>query len=137
MNRQIKFRVWDKQKKEWFPLKNAMCLILNPESTDLCFMTKQGPYPIPQTDQENGGLNRFIIQQFTGLTDSTGKEIYEGDIIQGIIIGPVEFFFGEFSIGGVTPLKEWLPDADKIDFENPKLDLAVIGNLFETPDLLK
>ena len=81
MNNRLKFRAWDNQKKEWFPIKNAICLVLNPESTDLCFMTKQGPYPLPQTNQEDGGLNRFEIQQFTNAFDKLQQKIFEGDIV--------------------------------------------------------
>jgi hypothetical protein len=54
--RPIRFRAWDKQRKEFFSLKNCLCLIINPESTDLVFMTKQGPYPIPDTGQKDLGL---------------------------------------------------------------------------------
>lgn len=143
-NRPIKFRVWDKQKKEWFPIKNAMCLVLNPESTDLCFMTKQGPYPLPQTNQEDGGLNRFEIQQFTGLTDSTGKEIYEGDIVCEKMtddiafeggecnLGQVFFAAGTFMIDGDGPLYDHTHSLTPDRLE----DYLVVGNVFETPELL-
>jgi uncharacterized phage protein (TIGR01671 family) len=132
-NRQIKFRVWDKQKKEWFPIKNAMCLILNPESTDLCFMTKQGPYPIPQTGQEDGGLNRFVIQQFTGLTDSTGKEIYEGDFFKS---GTYKWDAVEFKDGKFVANLRGARFFDLCELLNDNVKPEVVGNVFENPELL-
>jgi uncharacterized phage protein (TIGR01671 family) len=61
MNRVIKFRIWDRFKKEWS----------NPGLITLSTLELWG-------HSDNGK----IAQQFTGLKDNTGKEIYEGDIVE-------------------------------------------------------
>ena len=57
MNREIKFRVWDEKYNQW---DTSPLTIYHGES-----VVKQGR----------------VIQQFTGLKDKHGKEIYEGDIV--------------------------------------------------------
>jgi uncharacterized phage protein (TIGR01671 family) len=72
----IKFRVWDAQKKKW---GSTPCLIFSRQ----CVSEKLGTYEYVEyvgdiEDQKQG----FIVQRFTGLFDSEGKEIYEGDIVE-------------------------------------------------------
>ena len=74
-------------------------------------------------------------QQYTGCHDSANKEIYEGDIVKYnngdvIRIGYIEFMAGIF----------FLNFLDQTDEELGYLlvsNLKVIGNKFETPELLK
>lgn len=78
------------------------------------------------------------IMDFVGLKDRHGKEIYEGDIARVITyydspshvvrqtkmtIGTIEFKDGSFMVG----------DDKVFDFVN----IEIIGNLFEHPELLK
>ncbi len=140
MNREIKFRVWDKQTKQWFPIENAMGLVLNPKSTDLVFMTQSGPYKIPETNQEDGGINRFILQQYIGVNDKNDKLIYEGDIVKfnyntyehevQIEIGEVYFEDGIFMFGRDLGFA-----TNDCNFNTKSLE--VIGNILENPELIK
>jgi len=91
------------------------------------------------------GNGDYIIQQFTGLIDKNGVEIFEGDlvnfIVKGIPHGPeVEYFtkepvwydnedacwyFGRYTVDG--EIYGWSIMGDNID----RNSFEVIGNIFE------
>ena len=120
MNREIKFRLWDKHKKEflkydcWFPhtnFKEFTCFDRN-------FIT------------EDEGIT---IQQFTGLVDRNGTEIYEGDLVKtgyGEFMGctgEVVFDYGAFMLMGET-------GGMFSDTYDSCRHGTVVGNIFETHD---
>ena len=104
------------------------------------FYLKRGTYgdPGPQAHifvYENGyegyRVDAKTIGQFTGLVDSTGKEIYEDDIISlgDGSIGVVSFHGGCFVLECGNNMRQALYDAQH-------WTMTILGNRFENPELL-
>ena len=134
VNRKIKFRCWDKQRNIFVEPK-VLCLLLAGDETVLAFNTKQGAYRIPDTGRENLGINRFVLQQFTGLLDKNGREIFEGDIIKY-----TQHLFNTNPDKFPTKTKQvqWESDLGRWNVYTTaagKSDVEVIGNIFENPEL--
>ncbi len=132
--RPFKFRIWDKTDSAWV---SGPCEYLQLEKTfDL----------LGATNRDN-----WIIQQYIGMQDNTGRDLYEGDIIE----------FDDTLIGGEKGIGEIMYDSDMMYFgpafsmwvidsvpdpEKPNRSTRgaspfpyggkIIGNIFENPEIL-
>ena len=136
MNREIKFRVWDKK----FRGKKKMCY---PDETG--YLNIRGVNPnLRHLMMMNTPYNdRLIFHQFTGLKDKNGKEIYEGDILQDsfatyqVMFAEGSFFAIDTAWGLQDALEE---DAESTPYLRALIvsdGMKVVGNIFENPELLK
>lgn len=72
--RSIKFRVWDKNRRGFlFHSRNTI------DSQNL-WLSLEGT--LTSVTRPNHEIENFIIQQFTGLKDVDGVDIYEGDFVE-------------------------------------------------------
>lgn len=132
--RPIKFRAWDiEQKRLAYNAQNVYdAPYVNVTDAAGNSLDAYSPYV-----QCFGGFlenERFVVEQFTGLLDKNGKEIYEGDIVAGV-------YGVNWEIRYKAP--EWQLYRNENGGRSGTGDhtlwrvLEVIGNIHETPDLLR
>ena len=110
--RKIKFRAWD--------LENEKMILSYAHIGNAGRM---------YTIHHNSPEPEYIVMQYTGLKDASLKEIYEGDIVR-FGSDPAEqiiFKDGAFRWGG---------DFEYILQICEEYNIEVIGNIYETPELL-
>lgn len=130
-SRAIKFRIWDKEYKQWRELPD-----LYGDYQASAFRTYGNGFEIRHflsgEAQEKVLSGEIVIQQFTGLIDKNGREIYEGDIFKSgrYKWDAVEFKDAKFVVNlrgaRAYDLCELFDDDGKPE---------IVGNIFENPDL--
>lgn len=157
--REIKFRAWDKD------YKKMITNFLLPESKtfgmhrmaisftgEVFTFTDWDMAEYDEDEMYNSAKypSRFKIMQYTGLKDTNGKEVYEGDIVR------MHFFFENYhpvTLGAfedeeeivcklsITPLGVYFGNNNMTGYlcdylEDPSEELEVIGNIYENPELI-
>lgn len=141
MQRPLKFRAWGGYDEDG-AVRYFVYFTLNDVEEGHIKETEPeepGSYKIHQKE------NVLDIQQFTGLHDKNGKEIYEGDVVVHRELGSeIDYAtFGIFETAeghkprvvkyeayGFSPIAGWIEDVHE------KLQWEVIGNIYENPELL-
>lgn len=120
MNRKIIFKGWDNKYKCWDYVNNPMedCALIDQNS----------------------------VGQYTGIDDSKGKPIYEGDILLVKVLRADNYFEYNtdviFEDGAFWIKGENTKDYDTLLYayinpKSPLVELEVVGNVFSNPEILK
>lgn len=120
MSRQIKFRAWHMP----FGPKGPMQEMVHGKASSILASAEMSP---------DEYIDEYIVEQFTGLKDSNGDDIYENDLV---LLDPDDQPY------------QVIFDEDKFELSNDYLglvydlgkefmDCVIIGNIHENPELVE
>lgn len=131
--RPIKFRAWNKGVAPFVENWEKPCMIYDVQNLYDGSIDGLGAYG--SFGSILGDTDRFVVEQFTGVLDKDGREIYEGDIVACKVeenrpkekeiprfLGVVEFHEGTYGVGNYV-----------MTFCSNK---KVVGNVHQNPGLI-
>lgn len=147
-NREFKFRIWENNEKRW----------IDSFEDSLYISGKHGIVHISTVGEPfKRTVNPYTIQQYIGLKDLTGNEVFEGDIVKFYPWNSPKKEYEEYLCKSLKQIR-WglditsqypsvgfvainlcpsdLEDGYQLNWMDAR-NMEVIGNIFENPELLK
>lgn len=124
--REIKFRAWDNKLNKY---------------TDVFLEFRIWNGVLEYLDDIMNIKKRVVIEQYTGLKDFNGVEIFENDIIQTHVMTPGDEKYVDAVPTGVVKYYEgayWIDNNNSaLRLFQESIQIVVIGNIHEQPELLE
>lgn len=111
--RELKFRAWDEKTHTFIP------------------------YDLQAYHTDTPQLYKKPLQQYTGLTDKNGKEIFEGDIVKAIYYDLIDGKFHKIKGEVAYDTEQFIGYRIGDTRMSATSNFEVIGNIYENKDLLK
>ena len=129
--REIKFRAWCEKKKHMSPPKSLQQEISEWFESGHC-----------GHGLLSSNIGHLEYEQYTGLKDKNGKEIYENDICNvkladgRTVMADIKMTDGCWELDFMFPIGRYGQDRDYLKCHTVNHAVEIIGNIHENPELL-
>ncbi|CAK1250102.1 YopX family protein, partial [Fructobacillus cardui] len=135
--REIKFREWDQNRHEIYGGDIPGMSYGHREDFDDMVGFRFAHTELIDYEGTEEFKNKRILEQYTGLHDKNGKEVYEGDIVEWMDYETKRIGYVVFNPDIEFVTANYIFEFGNFAYQDTENYLTIVGNIHENPELLE